>query len=214
MKKIDWSAFWFNARGFFSGFSELVRDVLNDPLARAAILWLLRRYAPVLFSFTRPTPSKLTRLSCRNGKMNAMARPPIQTADDMIRRLGLHVFPGFWDIPQETRDKMCNGIGPDKFGIWLREALNDYGSAVIWCSFIHDPAFYRPWNDGTRLRWKECTQIPWEANSKLCVAYAKLSAANWWQRFRIGAHAGIIVEALRVGAFSAYRSAFLRGEPV
>jgi hypothetical protein len=212
MNRIDWTAFWANVRGFFAGLAECAKDVWGDPLARAAILWVMRRYVPALFAFTRPSAAKLTLLAHRSASMRGMARPSIQEADDMIHKIGLHVFPGFWDIPQTTRDRMCNGMGADSFGEWLREALNDYGRAVVWCSFIHDPAFYLPWNDGTRLRWQEWTQEVWEINSALCVAYAKLSADNWWQRFRIEAHAGIIAEALRVGAFQAYREAFVRGE--
>ena len=129
----------------------------------------------------------------------------------MIRRLGLSVFPGFWDIPQDARDRMCNGMGPDRFGAWFREFLNSYGAAVVWCSFIHDPAFYVPWNDGTRERWQAWTQDVWECNSKKCVAYAQERAANWWQRKRIAAHAGIIVEALRVGVYAAYANAYNAG---
>jgi hypothetical protein len=177
-------------------------------------LWFFRQYAPALFSASRPTTAKLMRLSRCNGAVKGMARPSIQEADAMILKLGLHVFPGFWDIPQQTRDKMCNGMGPDWFGPWWRGEMNDFGRDVIWCLFVHDPAFFIPFNDGTRERWQKWTQDPWEINSKLCVAYAKLSASNWWRRFRIDAHAGIIVEALRVGAFEAYRSAFKRGESV
>jgi len=212
MKKLNRRVFWHNVSGLFKGLAECAREVWREPLARAAVLWLLRRYAPALFAFTRPTPAKLMKLSRRSAAMKCMARPSVQEADDMIRKLGLLVFPGFWDIPQADRDRMCNGMGPDAFGEWLREALNDYGRAVIWCSFVHDPAFCRPWNDGTRSRWKTWTQEPWETNSKLCVAYAQRSADNWWRRFRIGANAGIIVEALRLGAYAAYRSAFERGE--
>jgi len=212
MNRIDWPVCWLNVRGFFEGFAEIAKDVWNDPLARAAVMWVLRKYAPTLFAFSRPTPAKLMNMSRRSPAMKGMARPSIQEADEVIRKLGMSVFPGFWDIPQSDRDRMCNGMGADAFGEWLRESLNDYGRAVIWCSFIHDPAFYRPWNDGTRLRWKSWTQEPWEANSKLCVAYAKKRASNWWRRFRISAHAGIIVEALRIGSYRAYRSAFERGE--
>jgi hypothetical protein len=102
-------------------------------------------------------------------------------------------------------------MGPDAFGEKIREMVNGFGKCVIWCSFVHDPAFYLPYNDGTRETWQRDTQDIWEANSAICVAFAN-RGERLWTRIRNRVAAGIIIRALRVGAYGAYRSAFERGE--
>ena len=202
--KLDWKKFFSDTRAFVAGALALARDIWNDPLAHAVILWLMRKWIPGAGALA-------THLVCRRGKaMPKLARPSIQSADDHIRGMGLYVPEWFWNVPQATRDRMCNGMGPDAFGERLREMVNGFGKCVIWCSFVHDPAFYLPYNDGTRETWQRDTQDIWEANSAICVEYAN-RGEGLWTRIRNKAAADIIVRALRLGAYAAYRKAFERG---
>lgn len=213
-RKIDWKAYWKQVGNCIIGFFEMIRDVCSDPLARACLLWLLRQFAPRVFAFAALDEKRIVSLEKSKGRLAMMKRPMIFEAMRMIKELGLEAPVWFASISPADLDKMCNGMGPDCFGRWGRELLNWFGVEVIWCSFIHDPAFYLPYNDGTYATWLRDTQEIWERNSAKCVAYYQGVASNWWQRRCIAARAGIIVDALRLGAYDAYRRAFERGEKI
>lgn len=202
-------SFVLSLRKFLDGLFELLRGVWSDPVARAVILWLIGKFVPGVKDLAI---SRVQRLSKRADTLR-MPRPDIQTADDKIREMGLYVPHWFWGVPQPTRDKMCNGMGPDCFGERVRNLINSLGACVIWCSFIHDPAFYLPYNDGTYETWQRDTQELWEINSSICVAYANLKC-NWWGRVRNQVVADIITAVLKAGAYDAYVKAFKRGEKV
>jgi len=206
--------FFAAAKEFLDGLLALAKDLWTNPVARSAILWLVRRYLPgVVTLYVAPGVSRLTaRVTRKFGALRFQSTVTIRQADDMVRRLGLEVPTGYWDLPEAERDRICNGMGPDSFNAKIRSLIDRMTSAVVWCSFPHDVAYCRPFNDGTYLTWRNLTMLPWERNSAKCVENANLTAPHWWTRAYNRAVAGLVIDALRAGAYQAWIDAYKRGE--
>lgn len=202
MKNTNWTVFWRNVRGFLAGAMELARTVWHDPLARAFLLWLVSRWIPNAKALT------IQRQACLK------STDTMSTAEGLrrCREYGLEGPAGYLDLPVDTVDKVWNGMGPDSFSIKIRLAIDKLGACIFLCSLPHDLWFVLPYNDGTLATYK-IVDAQWVRNSDKLVAIAN-KEADWWGRRWNEFSAKLSHDALEIGAYEVWKSAFKRGDSI
>jgi len=194
--------FFGEAKEFVSYFLALVEFSRSHPLARAFLLWCVSRRIPNAGALVAKMPQRV----------RATATMPTAEGLRLCREYGLEGPTGYLDLPLASVDKMWNGMGPDSWSATVRNAIDKVGSCVFLCSLPHDIWFTRPYNDGTRATYK-IVDGQWTRNSDRLVAAANKNE-NWWGRRWNEFSAQLIHDALMLGAYSAWKSAFGRGESI
>jgi len=188
---------------FIVGGLDLSRFVWSDPIARAFLLWLVSHWIPNAASV----------LAKRQGRgIKSTATMPTSEGLRLCREYGLEGPAGYLELPVDIVDKVWNGMGPDRFSTKVRLAIDKMGACVFLCSLPHDLWFTLPFNDGTLATYK-IVDAQWVRNSALLVKIAN-KTENWWGRRWNEFSAQLIHDALKLGAYAVWKSAFERGESV
>lgn len=185
-----------------SAFLGLCREIWSDPFARQIILWLLTKRLPKM--------SVLAGTAAKAGYGTIPRAPKRMTIEEGLaeaKRLGLRCPSCMKALTAAQMDAEWNGMGPDSWAGWLREMIDNVAAFIMICSLPHDMSFVFQ-NDGSYAGWCQ-TQADWEYNSDLCLADAA-KTAGWWQRKRQAFVAALVVDALRAGAYAAWRKAYCR----
>ena len=193
--------FFDGVKQFIVGVLDLARFVRSDPLARAFVLWLVSRWIP-------NAAAVLAKRQDRGIKSTATM--PTSEGLRLCREYGLEGPSEYLDLPLEAVDRVWNGMGPDSFSTNIRLAIDKMGACVFLCSLPHDLWFMLPFNDGTYATYK-IVDGQWKRNSDKLVAIAN-KKANWWGRRWNEFAAQLVHDALVIGAYEAWKSAFKRGE--
>lgn len=201
-KQLRMEKFFKEAKAFVAGCLDLLRFVRSDPIARSFLLWLASHWIP----------NAAAVLAKRQDRVKSTATMPTSEGLRLCREYGLEGPSGYLDLPLEAVDKVWNGMGPDSFSAKIRLAIDKMGACVFLCSLPHDLWFMLPFNDGTLATYK-IVDAQWVRNSALLVKIAN-KTENWWGRRWNEFSAQLIHDALAVGGYAAWKSAFKRGDSI